>query len=561
MNKLVVERRTAVPMRDGTSLTATVYRTDAPRPVLLVRNPYGEPMTRSIPVAPFTDAGFAVVVQDCRGCGDADGDFVPFENERADSVDTIDWCAAQDWSSGEVVTYGASYSGMVQLDAASQAPPALRGMIPIVTPADYLTGVAYRSGAFQLGQLTGWYTLKSLQTLQVRARRGEDVAAGFAALGRHGANPLSTMRHVPLSSAPFVSQILPTWTRWLDRPRRDEYWKQLSYRDRRMQIAVPALHIGGWFDLFLGGTLENFRTLRAHAATAAARAGQRLIIGPWSHIDQSGAVGELAFGPAGSSQALGLEAMETAFARAALSGDEVPGPAVRVFVMGANRWREAEDWPLPDTHWTPWYLHEGAALSPVSSTEATSTTAFAFDPEDPTPTVGGQTLMTGGTAGGNEWAPGPRDQRAVEARGDVVSFTTAPLAEDVEVVGPVQATVHVSVDSADADVIVRLVDVWPDGRAMSVTSGITRLSFRAGQDLPPEPATPGVVYEVDVDLWGTAQLFRAGHCIRVDIAGGSFPEFDRSTPTATAVVHTVHHDRDHPSRVVLPVVGEPDESA
>jgi len=561
---LVLERAVPSATRDGVTLRATVYRTGEPRPVVLVRNPYGEMMTRSIPVAPLTDAGFAVVIQDCRGSGQSDGDFVPFEAEENDTLDAIEWCAAQPWSSGDVVMYGASYSGMVQMAAAARTPDALRAIIPIVTPDDYHSGLAYRGGAFALGQLTGWYTLKSMQTLLHRAARGEDVREGMQKLGRHSQDVLATMMHLPVTEAPFVSEILPSWGRWLEAGVRNEYWDQLSYGGRRHSIAVPGLHVGGWFDLFLGGTLDNFRTLRAEARNARARSGQRLVVGPWSHVDQTGTVGELSFGPQGSALGVGLERMETDFLRAALDPDaEIPGPVVRVFVMGAGRWRTAEEWPIPGTDWQPWHLSAGGVLAPAPPSEADAFTEYAFDPADPTPTVGGQTLMTGGRDGGVEWAPGPRDQSVLDDRTDIVRFASAPLVEDLEVIGPVTATLHVSTDATDADFIARLVDVWPDGRAMSVVSGIVRLSRREGPEAAPRAVEPGSVYSVEIDMWATGQLFRAGHCVRVDIASASFPEFDRNggigphhawATTLGAARQRIHHDGLHPSFITLPVV-------
>jgi putative CocE/NonD family hydrolase len=555
------EHRVATPARDGVVLRASVHRADEPRPVVLVRNPYGEPLTRNVPVAVFLDAGFAVVLQDCRGCGESEGTHVPFENEEEDTLDAIAWCARQEWSTGEVSMYGASYSGMVQLAAAGRAPEALRAIIPIVAPADYFAGVAYRGGAFQLGQLTGWYTMKGVPDLVRRGAAGEDVGALRAALGAHAANPAGTLSHLPVREAPFVSQVLPTWRRWSDHPRRDEYWR-FSYGPRRTGTRVPALHIGGWFDLFLGGTVDNFRTLREGAATEYARAGQRLIIGPWSHVDQTGTVGELAFGAGGSAAALGLEQIEVDFLRAAREGAVIPGPAVRVYVMGSARWRTGESWPLEGTRFRRWYLRDGGRLTPDAPGEDAAAVGFDVDPLDPTPTVGGQTLMFGGRDGGAEWGPGPRDQSPLDGRTDIARFVGDVLEEDLEVTGPVSARISLSTTATDADVVVRLIDVWPDGRAMSVVSGITRLSRREGMDAEPSPLVPGRIYEIDVDLWATGQLFPAGHRVRVDVAGASFPEFDRNGGDgphgADAVaLHSAHHeisvDPQHPSFLTLPV--------
>jgi uncharacterized protein len=305
---LVAEHNAAIPMRDGTLLRADHYRpaSGGPFPALLIRTPYGEPAIRTAPVLTAVDAGFAVVLQYCRGTGTSDGDFTPFEGEADDGVDCIEWCAKQDWCDGRIGMWGSSYVGMVQLAAAVQAPPALKCLAPIVTPADYYDGLAYRQGAFQLGQLLGWYTMKSAQTVGYRAMAGEDVGADGAALRAHTANLGAGYRHLPARDMPAVSRILPAWQRWLDHERRDDYWNQLSYAARRDQITTPALHVGGWFDLFLGGTLDNYRTLRQQAATEHARRNQALIVGPWTHGDQTGTAGELSFGLLASAPAIGL---------------------------------------------------------------------------------------------------------------------------------------------------------------------------------------------------------------------------------------------------------------
>ena len=563
-----IERTAEVAVRDGVLLRATVYRGDEPRPVLLVRNPYGEPMARNVPVLPFLDAGFAVVVQDCRGCGASDGEFVPFENEANDTLDTIQWCAEQDWSTGRVVTYGASYSGMVQYAAAVHQPAALVAMIPIVAPADYHDGVAYRNGAFQLGQLSGWYSLKSAQTIQHRRSRGVQVDHLLPLLGKRGANPVAALEELPLSETTLFPEVLPSWKTWVGTEQRDAYWAGFSYGNSRSEIAVPALHVGGWFDLFLGGTLANFVELSNNAATPEARVGQRLVIGPWSHTDQTGTVGELFFGATAAAGFVGLEAMETSFALAALEGKPSSQAPVRLFVMGPNVWRDEQEWPLARTQYMPWHLGAGGTLSlelphgDAAPTEATS--QYVSDPSNPVPTVGGQTLMFGGSQGGIEWSPGPRDQRGVESHAGVLSFDSDVLVEALEVTGPVSVTLFAATTAADTDFVARLVDVWPDGRAMSVVDGIVRARSRHNGETA-EPITPGEIVEYTIDLWGTSQVFGAGHRIRVDIASSSFPAFDRNPGNGGSVANTVpsdfiaatqtiFHTEQYSSRILLPVI-------
>jgi putative CocE/NonD family hydrolase len=566
---MVVEHNTPIEMRDGTQLRADVYRCaeGGPFPVLLIRTPYGEQALRGLtPVIPAVDAGFAVVLQHCRGTGSSDGEFVPFEHEAADGVDTIDWCARQSWSTGSVAMYGASYLGMVQLAAATQAPPALKALAQLVTPADYHWGLAYRQGAFQLGQALGWHAMKSAQQLAYLAAAGQDISADMTALLGLMADPAAGSRHLPVRDAPAVSRILPSWRRWLDHEERDTYWAGLSYRDTRARVATPALHVGGWFDLFLGGTLDNFSTLSRHAATGYARRNQRLIVGPWTHTDRTGVLGEVHFGTRASDLAIQLERVQLDFLRRAVGPgeQELPGPPVRLFVMGDNVWRDEDEWPLARTRWQPWYLHADGSLSPSAPPAGAPPSRYTHDPRDPVPTVGGPTVISGGPDGGVSWLPGPRDQRAVEARPDVLSFTSEVLTEDLEVTGPVSVTLHAATSAADTDFTAKLVDVWPDGRALCVVDGIVRARYRDGGDKA-TPVTPGEVYEYSIDLIATSQVFKPGHRLRVDIASANFPCFDRNpgdgTPAATATEadfvvaeQTVCHDSARPSYLTLPVI-------
>lgn len=558
-----------VPMttRDGVVLRSLVHRMSEreQQPVVLVRNPYGEPLTRNLPIHILLQAGFAIVVQDCRGTGDSDGEFIPFEGEGPDTVDAIAWCASLPYSNGRVVTYGASYSGMVQLAAASEAPEALSGIIPVVTPDDYQTRLAYRGGALQLGQLTGWYTMKTLQSLMYRMQHGEDVRAELGAFRQHAANPWASVASGAIIDAPSVSDVLPTWRRWLEHDTTGEYWPSVSYRDRRSGITVPGLHIGGWFDLFLGGTLANFEFLRGSAATERARTGQRLVIGPWQHTDQSGTIGELAFGPLASAAGVGLEPAVAAFAAAAAAGGEIPGAPVRIYVMNSGSWRDEQEWPLARTAWNPWYLQPDASLAPLAPANDEGESVYEHDPANPVPMRGGQSgIFAGGLDGGSEWTAGPRDQRPLDARDDILRFTAEPLEADLEVTGPVTVVLHAATSAADTDFVARLIDVAPDGRALGVVDGIVRAKFRGGQDAS-DPVTPGEVAEYRIDLWATSWLFRKGHRVRLDIASSSYPNWDphggslrnnamlepADRRTAT---QRILHSRLHPSHVVLPVI-------
>ncbi len=562
------EHNAAARMRDGTVLRADIFRPaeGGPSPVLLVRTPYGEPMVRSTPVLPAIEAGFAVVLQHCRGTGASDGEFTPFASEEDDGVDTIEWVAAQPWCNGCVGMYGPSYLGMVQLAAAVSAPPALKCLVPVVTPADYYAGLAYRQGALQLGQLLGWYTLKSAQTLAYRGSAGDDISADLPALQRHLTSMAAAYSYLPTREMPAVSRILPAWQRWLDHDEQDEFWTDLSYASRRGRITTPALHVGGWFDLFLGGTLDNFQTLSRSAATAHARRNQALVVGPWTHADQTGTAGEMHFGLLASAQAVQLEQMQLGFLSQFVTDreSEWSGRRVKLFVMGDNVWRDEDEWPLARSRWERWYLHADGSLSPAPPRPAAAASYFSYDPSNPVPTVGGPTLISGGPGGGVGWMGGPRDQRVIEGRPDVLSFTSRTLADDLEVTGPLTVTLHAATSAADTDFTARLVDVWPDGRAMGIADGIVRARYREGSGQP-APVTPGDSHQYMIDLIATSQVFKAGHRLRVDISSSNFPCFDRNPGNGARAAcateqdfvvaeQAISHDAGRPSYITLPVI-------
>src|SRR6266498_3941280 len=381
----VVERVT-VAMRDGVRLGGVLYRASAaePGPVLLVRTPYSEPLSRALPVQPALDAGFVVLVQDCRGTGRSEGEFRTFENERADGLDTLDWLRGQPWCAGKIVMFGQSYLGMVQLAGAGDRPAGLAAIATTVTPDDYRDGLAYRQGAFQLGQALAWHLMKAAQALGDAAARGTDVAAPMADLLALTRDTEAAYRALPLSDRPGIANVLPSWHTWLSEEDSPGYWRDISYAGRTP--AVPGLHVGGWFDLFLRGTLNNF----------TATPGQHLIVGPWSHVDQTGVVGEV-FYAGGAAQAIQLEQQQLRFLRESVDGVPTSLPPVRIYVMGADRWRVEQEWPLARTDWQTWYL--GADGSLGHDVPAAGTAEFDHDPRDPVPTVGGAILMAGSRDG------------------------------------------------------------------------------------------------------------------------------------------------------------------
>jgi putative CocE/NonD family hydrolase len=546
-----------VPLRDGTVLVADVYAPAPPgrHPSILLRTPYGKRNFMNLgPTAAFdvlatVRAGFAVVIQDARGCGGSDGQARLFVQEAGDGEDSVAWVAAQPWCNGAVGLSGPSYLGVTVLQAALASPPALRALATAVTPAEYYESWTHQGGAFQLGFTLRWALDTAYFTVASQPERAGERPALEAAIA-DVANLYGTL---PLRDLAALAPALAQLGEWLDHPERDAYWQATAVNERYDRIGVPGLHIAGWFDIFLKGSLENFSSLQA------ARGDQRLIVVPWGHQAPNEFMGELWFGRAANPGMVGLDREQIGFFREVLKGEpQPPRPPVRIFVMGANEWRDEEEWPLARAVPTPFYLRDGGRLTPEKPA-GDSSVAFDYDPRDPVPTVGGNTLLPG-----NGFFQGPRDRRAVESRGDVLVYTSDVLEHDLEVTGPLLARLHVATSAPDTDFTVALVDLHPDGRAIGVADGILRLRYRDGFE-EARLAEPGEVYEIEVDLVATSTVFLAGHRIRVEVSSSNFPRFDRNPnhggviadateADLTVARQRVFHEAGQPSYLTLPVV-------
>ena len=544
---MIVTRGLPVPMRDGTVLRADTYRpqSGAEVPALLLRTPYD----RSVPLIPLSGieperavaAGYAVVCQDVRGQFESDGEFYTFVTEGPDGFDTVEWVAAQEWCDGSVAMVGRSYSATCQWLAASERPPSLKAICPVVTGSDFYRGWVYQGGAFQLGFNLFWNWMMSSK--EQRARR----------------KPEELFRHRPLRT---VSLPDPDWSRfyfdWLDHPTDDDYWAATSVNRRYPRIEVPALNVGGWFDVFLGGTLENFVRMRREGGSAAARAGQRLLVGPWAHGSTYGLFPDHGFDLYGPDDAIDFTKDQLEFFDRHVRGrgDRDGEPPVRIFVMGENRWRDEDDWPLARAKPTPWYLREDGRLTEARPAEEPPD-RYVYDPHDPAPTIGGATSLPPKLMKANA---GPLDQRRLEERPDVLVYTSDPLERPLETTGPLQATLHAATDASDTDFVVKLTEVWPDGRSLILAEGIIRCRAAQGRLLE-----AGAVHEYTVDLIATSNLFAAGNRIRVLVTSSSFPRFDPNSNSGNAfgtdsdddlraARQTIFHDAARPSCVLLPVV-------
>ncbi|WP_079249610.1 CocE/NonD family hydrolase [Streptomyces sp. IMTB 2501] len=565
-------------MKDGTELSTSIWRpeTDEPVPALLVRTPYDKETGGLGPSSPALSAllrgGYAVALQDCRGTFASAGVFVPHVHDAADGADTVAWLAAQEWCDGSVGMLGASYVGMVQWLAAASGAPELKAIAPAVTSADlYRAPWHSPGGALSLDGALGWATMMSLNEARRALAQGRDVAEDIAALAARLADRSIHNEATPVIDQPLLSAHLP-WTVdvGIGHPDRDETWREISALDQVSSITTPALHIGGWYDLFIGQTLRSYGEMKTRAGTTEAREGQRLVIGPWSH-NLSGFLGyfpDRDFGITAGMDAAALAEPHIAFFDRWLKGRQegLDGRLpVRLFVMGIDRWRDEPDWPLPGTDYTAYYLEgDGPANSAAGAGRLTTTQpadafvdTYLYDPRRPVPSFGGTMMNTGGY-------DGPADQRPVHDRDDVLVFTTDVLDEPVEVTGPVSARLFVSSSAVDTDFTAKLVDVHPDGRAIILCDGIQRMRYRDSL-ADPEPVIPGEVYEIGIDLIATSTVFLPGHRIMVEVSSSNFPRYDRNSNTGgviarehlsdmVAAVNRIHRGAEYPSRVVLPVI-------
>lgn len=577
--RLTIDRDVPVEMRDGTVLRADVYRPDTTErlPILLQRTPYDKnaPRITAMLLNPMraASAGYAVVVQDVRGRFASDGEFYTFRDEPHDGYDTIAWAADQSWSSGKVGMCGLSYVGATQWLAAITTPPALAAMVPVVTASDYHEGWTYQGGAFELGFNASW-TLSNLAlaTFVRRAKAGEAFPPG---LQQHYFGLIDDMCQafdtLPLAQMPLLKDhnLAPYYYDWLQHPSNDAYWQQWCIEAQHAKVTVPALNVGGWYDIFLGGTIRNYLGMRQHGGTPEARQHQRLLIGPWKHgVPLSSVSGDLAFGIMGESFAIDFEGLQLRWYDHWLKGMDngVRADApVRIFVMGTNVWRDEQEWPLARAQFTPYYLHSRGKANSLRGDGVLSPEApgleppdrFLYDPRHPVPTRGGGLCCWAGAL-----PQGAYDQTPIEYREDVLVYTTPPLAEDTEVTGPVVVTLYAASTAVDTDFTAKLVDVHPSGFAQNLTDGIQRARYR-NSTAHPEPIEPGTVYAYRIDLWATSNVFKAGHCIRLEISSSNFPRFDRNPNTGgnlatetelLPAIQTICHDGSHPSHVLLPLI-------
>ncbi len=524
----VVKRGVPVTMPDGVVLLADHYapRAGPKRPTILVRTPYGRSgYFGALFALPYVTHGYQVFVQSCRGTAGSGGEFRYARNERADGLATIAWIKQQEWFSGELAMTGGSYLGFVQWAVAAEAGPEMKALVPSITSSDF-NHFRFQGGSFELESSLGWSTMMTTD-----AATGMRLSSMFGAAGRERRLERA-FAHLPLGTADrvVINQPSEAFQSNIQHGPDDEYWKPVDVSETVAQVTTPIYLQGGWYDLFLDWQLQDYQRLRA--------AGRQpyLLVGPWWH-------GQFSSGPEMTRETLAWLDTHVKGKRGALR--ETP---VRLFVMGANEWRAFADWP-PPAQSERWHLQPGGALSPEPP-PSSEPDRYRYDPADPTPAVGGNSL-------GAQKHMGARDNRALEARPDVLVYTSAALEQDMEVIGPITADLYVRSSLEHTDFFARLCAVEPSGKSINLCDGLARLT--------PGSVTPEAdgSLHLQIHVWPTAYHFRKGQRIRVQVSSGAHPRHVRNLgtgeplATATKMViadQTVYHDPEHPSAFVLPVL-------
>jgi hypothetical protein len=563
-----IDKNVETPMRDGIILRADVWRPDDNKayPAIVSRTPYQKERNMGSDFLPYDQtaaAGYAVVVQDTRGRFASDGQWEGFmwHREAPDTYDTVEWVAAQPWCNGNVGLWGISYVAANCWLGAMERPPHLKAIAPAMV-TDGVLGAIETGGAFRLETLMNWFLFQIItDVLPKQMAAGTATPEMIAKLTAAARNPRLLTESLPLKKNPY-----------LDVPGCPVTLEQLFSGGTNLpafrfeEVEVPALLVGGWFDIGANALIEEFRALRSQGGGGEqVRQAHRLIMGPWIHA----AIlpphqGELNFGVL-SQGVLELPPAHLAFFDRHLKGVEARLPLVRYFLMGANEWRNAEDWPPPGTVRAEWYLHSDGHANTAAGDGTLTTHApqgdgrpdrYRYDPANPVRTHGGTVLYLG------ESVAGPFNQQHLEGRQDVLCYSSEAFTEPLDIVGPVVLRLYAASSAKDTDFVAKLVDVFPDGRAILVCDGCRRARFRYGFDQEVF-LTPGAVEEYEINLAHTAWRVKPGHRLRVHVTSSNFPHLDRNMNTGHAIgedaegiiaEQTIFHDGPRPSRLELYVL-------
>ncbi len=583
-----------VPMRDGVCLATDIYfpalggqLASGKFPVILERTPYDKAGAGNVTNGTYyARRGYVCAIQDVRGRFASGGEWYPFAKEAPDGYDTVEWLASQEWSDGQVGTMGASYCGSDQSALATLNPPHLSTMIVAVGASNYYHCSMRQNGALE--QRFMIYAFRMATTSQ-EAFADANIKA---AVDRAFANVGEWVSRAPLKKGTSPLRMLPNYEQWVldlfTHGEYDDYWQQRGYAISQYyeeHADVPTLYLGGWYDSYARATCENYIAL-----SKMKKSRQVLLMGPWTHGGWGVSnAGDVDFG---NHSFINYNDFRLAWFDHFLKGmhTEVSDwSPVKIFVMGTGEgtpnyqgrlhhngyWRDEQDFPLPDTQFTPYYLHTKGELSTTPPTVDGSTSRFSFDPRDPVPTIGGgisaaDPIMGAGAFDqrGSSRFFGCADTLPLNARSDVLTFQTPPLENDVEVTGPITVKLHASSSARDTDFTAKLIDVcplsddYPDGLAINLTDSIIRARYRNGWEAP-ELLEPGEVYEFVFELYPTSNIFKKGHRIRLDISSSNWPRFDVNPNTGgdlgverrlEIAEQTIYHESEYPSHVVLPII-------
>lgn len=563
-----------VPMRDGVRLSVDIYRPATPGRYasLLSITPYDNNAGWKERAKWFAQRGYAVVLADTRGRYDSEGRWDPFSGkQKTDGYDLVEWIAKQPWSNASVGMYGPSYMGWETWWTATQAPPSLKAIVPEVAPPDAFRNAPYQNGVL-VSWIFDWAANMAGRTGQVVAQGPKGGFANTRAKDLDHTPYVDVNRNRGVMDAPWFE----TWIR--ENLATSAYWSAISYQTRESyaKVNVPSLAVSGWFDGNHPGTPMNYLAMKELGATPEARR-PRFVIGPWYHWP----VATRTFGGIdyGAAAVIDWDGYVTRFFDHYLKGIDngvERDPPVHVFVMGPNEWRAEQDWPLPQTQFTKYYLHSDGMANSIKGDGRLSATSpvgeepadrYVYDPATPTLDPFFGSVDSRGDI------DGALDTRLSAINDDVLVYTTPPLAEDIEVTGPITAKLYASTSALDTDWMMRLVDVRPDGSTAFLTDGVLRARSR-DPDLQGRftadkltAITPGQVYEYTLEFWrGTANVFAKGHRIRVEVSSSFFPYYLRNLNTgadnvglvnesdAVVATQSVRHDPQYPSHIVLPVI-------
>jgi putative CocE/NonD family hydrolase len=551
-----------IPMRDGVHLGADVYLPpgNGPFPVLLTITPYGKNGSGRGAAAQIAK-GYAVVAVDSRGLRASKGKWEPYIHEAQDGFDVQQWVGHQSWCNGNIGMFGTSYPAYTQVAPAQYRSPYVKAIIPVSAQSDNYGSVWGSDGIVHLAFAPRW-------------------AASQEAIAENKPEPQADWNKLawvlPLKSIPDMtgdvrSQFLADV---FTHESHDSFWKAMSIADKYGEVEVPALHVTGWFDDLSRETQTNFTGFSQHGRTEAGRKAQRLLIGPWGHGVPRFPNGDWIFGDVnfGPNVKIDFQDMSTRWFDYYLKGVKNgvdTEPPVKIFVMGANQWRDEREWPLARAKATPYYFHSKGwansrfgdgtlSTTPPAAGEAPSD-RYRYDPRNPVPTYGGHGCCDYGYA-----ALGPLDQKITEERPDVLVYTTGVLGEDTEVTGIPEVDLVFSTDVTDTDFFATLSDVYPDGKSIEVGEGEIRARFRDSFERP-TLLVPNKETKATIKLWGTSNVFKKGHRIRVRITSSNFPRFARNLNSGKAAADeteadirvattTVLHSVGHASAIILPII-------